>query len=224
MLVVAVGFVALMVMPSLLVPRGKLPDMRIWFFEPEALFLLWLVFSLTGRNANALAFTLPEVEFLFPGPFSRRQLIAYKLSLSFIGPLGTALLMPLFLGAFDYWWLALAVGMWLTLVFMQTSSLLVNLAAGWLLERMRYWWIALAACAALFLVWLAWQSGALQPGMRPMERVNALRSFGVVQVMVSPFAVFSNLAGARTYGALALWAQPAWPPIVLSWRWSCGST
>src|SRR5258708_4184637 len=48
------------------------------------LFPLWLLTIcvlnlITSAGDRAIAFTLPEVNFLFPGPFTRRQLLGYKL-------------------------------------------------------------------------------------------------------------------------------------------------
>ena len=94
------------------------------FLDPKILFGLWLLLTASGQNFAAIAFRLSEVGFLFPGPFSRRELLIYKLLGSVVGPLGTSMLLPIFLWRFSFWMPALMLGVWLAYVFMQTTSLL----------------------------------------------------------------------------------------------------
>src|SRR5881394_1673887 len=74
------------------------------FLQPRAdpaktreLFPIWLLAACvlnlaTSAGERAIAFTPPEVDFLFPGPFTRRQLLGYKLLKSAAGAVVTATL------------------------------------------------------------------------------------------------------------------------------------
>jgi len=201
----SVAFFIAMILPNLLLRRPDVPQMHgAWFLRPTALFFFWLMLTATGRNASAIAFTLPEVEFLFPGPFSRRALLTYKLGLSVLAPLGTALFLPLFLSQFRLWWPAAMLAVWLVFVFMQNTALLINLLVDWLGERWRRWRNALGAALAVVVVISAWQGGALVPGLSPLARGQALEGSWAAQVVLAPFGVFSSLAQAENAGQLAL--------------------
>jgi hypothetical protein len=163
----------------------------------------------SGRNASAIAFSLPEVEFLFPGPFSRRALLTYKLALSVLAPLGTALFLGLFLWQFRLWWPAAMLAVWLVFVFMQNTSLLFNLVIDWLGERWRQWRNVLGVALAMAFVLSAWQGGALLPGLSPLERAQAIESSWAAQVVLAPFGVFTGLAAAETLRQLSLSAALA---------------
>ena len=59
------------------------------------LFPIWLLTIcvlnlMTSAGERAIAFTPPEVDLLFPGPFTRRQLLGYKLLKSAAGAVVTA--------------------------------------------------------------------------------------------------------------------------------------
>ncbi len=142
------AFLGLMLVP-LIAARFTPPEVREHFnfnrfLHPAALAGLWLVTLAGGRMKSPIAFTLPEVEFLFPGPFTRRQLLAYKLAIDALAALGFVVLVPLFVVAYlAVWWPAALLGFWLTMVFVQMLSVIVALgldlagAAGPLADRDR---------------------------------------------------------------------------------------
>ena len=207
---IALAIFGLMILPGLIVGRTANPiKFNLWFLNPAVLFGFWLVITLSGRNTAAIAFSLPEVEFLFPGPFTRRQLLTYKLVLSALGPLGTALMMPVFLWSFAIWWPALTAGIWLTFMFIQTSSLLITLVFNWLNERFvgckRVAFIAMAMVLAASLL----QTGALSGKQAPQERLAAFRSAWAVQAVLAPFEAFNRLTRATTAAQLAVWGGVA---------------
>src|SRR5262249_31706147 len=81
------GMMLLMWIGSLLInaiiipraPGSTAPPEQVERFAPFVL-LLYCVGVLVGSgNQSPLQFTLPEVQFLFSGPFSRRQVLTYKL-------------------------------------------------------------------------------------------------------------------------------------------------
>ena len=184
---------------------------------------IWLLFVFTGRSSATLAFSLPEVEFLFPGPFSRRELLAYRLLILSLGPLGTALFTLIFLRQFGLWWPAILLGVWLTFVFVQTSALAVRLALDWLAARVDRSRILLLVIGVLLLASCLWQArAAFQERMPGSERLAIVESTWVAQGLLAPFMVCSRLLQAQTahelelYGGLSL-AANALAIVLVMW-------
>src|SRR5437762_1547941 len=65
------------------------PDTVRTFF-PIWLLMICAVNLMTSAGERAIAFTPPEVDLLFPGPFTRRQLLGYKLLKNAAGAVVTA--------------------------------------------------------------------------------------------------------------------------------------
>ena len=76
----------------------------------------------------AISFTPAEVDFLFPAPFHRRELLIYKLVKLFIGSVFMALFFSMSCLLYLNSWLSAFVGIFLTLVFTQLLALAVALA------------------------------------------------------------------------------------------------
>src|SRR6476659_3561120 len=79
---------------------SQMPNVHaaIEVFGAAALFVIAaLAWVWPGRNRPALAFTRADVHFLFPAPFTRRQLIRYKVLRSQLGALIGSAIMTLFL-------------------------------------------------------------------------------------------------------------------------------
>ncbi len=210
LLLLSVGLFAMAVLPSLLMTgedQAKLEIRNPWFLRAEALFVFWLLMMITGRTVGGLAFTLPEVEFLFSGPFSRRELLAYKVSLGSLAPLGTALMMVLFLGRLALWWPALLLGVWLAFAFMQNSSFLMRLFLDWFRELASMWrWIAAVAVVIVLAVGVWQAQDALEPGIPWLQRWQIIHSTWLAQLALSPFEAFSALLQAKTLDSLAICA------------------
>jgi hypothetical protein len=85
-----------------------------------------VVFS---SGERAVYFPPAEVNFLFPGPFGRRELLGYKLLSTLIVSLPTALFMSAVLQSYASWFLASFLGMLLLVVFMHLFSMTINLCA-----------------------------------------------------------------------------------------------
>lgn len=88
--------------------------------------VLGLVFSSGGK---AVSFSPAEVDFLFPGPFTRRQLLAYKIAGTVGLGLPSTLLLTLFARGFAGWFVAAYVGLLLTVLFFQFFTLAAGLLA-----------------------------------------------------------------------------------------------
>lgn len=207
---VTLGFFAMILLLRVLgssVPRAELTPMANWFFRPAMLFLLWLFTILGSRFKSPIAFSMAEVEFLFSGPFTRRQLLVHKLMISTLGPLGFALMTPLL---FPFvWWPAAIVGILLMATFMQWWTILMALAIGWIGARYRALrWAAALAVAALAIVSF-WQAGVFSADMEVRPRLLALESSWASRIVLAPFVVFSHLISASSVGPMLAWSAGA---------------
>lgn len=97
----------------------------------------FLVLALTtGNTEMALAFAPAEVDFLFPGPFTRRQLVTYRLVKVVIGSLTASVFFLMFMrGYAAHFWQAYA-GAVVMILFINLSATLVALAQRTVAERM----------------------------------------------------------------------------------------
>ena len=82
-------------------------------------FCLLIIFGPAGEMA--ISFTPAEVDFLFPAPFHRRELLIYKLAKLFMGAVFVALFFSLSYLIYLNTWISAFVGIFLTLAFMQLS-------------------------------------------------------------------------------------------------------
>jgi Putative ABC exporter len=205
-----VGFVAMLVVPRLLfpsVPGGTLAPVTELIFHPAMLFLLWISTLIGSRLKSPIAFSMAEVDFLFSGPFTRRQLLIHKLLVSTLGPLGFAVMAPL---VFPFvWWPAAILGVLLIATFLQWWTILLALAVDWIGARYRVlrWALFLLALAAVAAS--IWRSGALAADLDYRARLSALESSWAAQIVLAPFAVFSRAISAGTLAAMLSWGAGA---------------
>lgn len=122
---------------------------------PLALLGLCVLMIVSSSGDKAVAFTPGEVDILFPGPFSRRELLGFKLLKSALVALITALIMSLPLTVYAQSWPACYVGVYLTLLFIQLFSTAGLLLAQALTRRLYSVFqravLVLAAGVALFV-------------------------------------------------------------------------
>ncbi|MGD0655880.1 MAG: putative ABC exporter domain-containing protein [Thermoguttaceae bacterium] len=103
---------------------------------PLALFGLSLMAVLSAARMEGIHFTAAEVDFLFSGPFSRRQLLFYKLSSGIVASLFVALIFSMMLMRYASLWTAAFLGAFLTIVFIQLLTTALVLAGQTLAQRM----------------------------------------------------------------------------------------
>jgi hypothetical protein len=111
----------------------------------------------TAAGEQAIAFSPAEVNLLFTAPFSRRQLLAYKLVFGFIFVLVIALVMAIcfspFTSRFGAAFVGLVLGMMFLHMILMTVVLIGSMISAKAYNRRRRWALAiLAALAALVLL------------------------------------------------------------------------
>jgi hypothetical protein len=178
---------------------------------PLSLLGLWLVNLLTPSGEAVLYFSPPEIDFLFQAPFSRKQLLVYKL----IGFVTSALLLAapvsLWVSMFASSWLCTWCGLALAVFWLNGLTLCVELLALIAAARGLVKGRALAALvlAVLVLAGLL-QSYAHVSDLSWAELTHQFRESALGSALLSPLLVFAKLVTATNaaevfgWGALAL--------------------
>lgn len=102
---------------------------RVRLYGPAGLLLYCVLNVLVSNEERAVYFTPAEVNFLFPGPFGRRQLLMYKVLSALLIAFPTTLFMLLFLRVYAPWVVAAYIGLLLVVLFMQLFAMALNLVA-----------------------------------------------------------------------------------------------
>lgn len=125
----AVGLFSMMFVPNIILRLGHspLPTFDILTYAPLGLFAYLIFTLLTSMGEKAIYFSPSEIDLLFTAPFSRRQLLAYKMVgllitscfMAFIIVCAMAIYFPNLFFAF--------VGVATTFLFLALSAMLVTL-------------------------------------------------------------------------------------------------
>jgi hypothetical protein len=128
------GIFVLWLLLLFLAPRGAgaTPPENLLRFGPVVFLIYCAMTVLFSKGERAIYFNPGEVNFLFPGPFTRRQLLAYKLIENTLRGLLPVLLMSVLfylVNVRDRWYLACFLGLFLASLFLQLFTMSVNLLA-----------------------------------------------------------------------------------------------
>jgi len=190
---------------------------------PVLLLATCLLQAFTSGGDKAIAFTPPEVDFLFPGPFTRRQLLAYKIAKSIAGMAFSATLLSVVLLRHAAHWGQAWVGLFLAMLFLQLVGMAITLAGQSVGERAYTRWRKVLLAIVLIGVGVAVLPAMANQGARPgfFEVARTLRSSRVGGVVLAPLEVFGRLFTAEqwwttglTYAALAVVIDAALLAIV----------
>jgi ABC-2 type transport system permease protein len=172
-------------------------------------FCLLIIFG--PASEMAISFTPAEVDFLFPAPFHRRELLIYKLIKLLVGGMFAALFCSMSALMYLNMWLAGFVGIFLTLEFTQLIALSVALAGQIVAEHAythtrRLILLGVGALVAAGLAQLLWQT--------PIQTIPELawnfRSTWTGRALLAPFEVFSHAILAKAiFPDLVCWGSAA---------------
>jgi ABC-2 type transport system permease protein len=170
-------------------------------------FCLSNLFASIGENA--VAFTGPEIDFLFPGPFTRRSLLGYKILKTALGTTITSVIFSILLLRYSASWIACWIGLWLTVQFMQLFAITVIMLAQTIGERAysgarRAILIVAGALVAIAAI-PTLISHLHSPLLEIMAQVHGTLAG---RVLLAPFDVFARTITARP-GDLLKWAMLA---------------
>ena len=191
-------WLGLMIVPNLLHQDKKfLPIETVQMVIPLGLCVAFFMGFLTSASEKTLVFTMSEVDFLFAGPFTRSELLGYKLFKTFWGILISTLFISIFTIRYTPNWFCSVVGIFLSLFFLHLTGMTVVLLKELIAERAytRFRkivlgvFIGLAAIGALHVV----QMGANE-GFVPF--LKQFRSTIPGIVLSAPFNVFARVITA----------------------------
>ena len=180
-------------------------------FVPLALLGMCLLSLFGSGRQKAVYFGPAEIDFLFSGPFTRRQLLAYKLSTTATGAVFAALIFSIILWRHVTWWIAAFVGSLLAMLFVQLLSTAAALIAQTVAERAytRARKLILYVAVALVVLGLGQAFSARAEGSFT-ETLVAFRHSWTGTCLLAPFDVFGRTITAGTLiPALAGWAALA---------------
>jgi len=209
-LVVGLLFFGLMVGPQIALrfQKSANPHIQAEFIEhtrelgPLLLFAYCVLTVLFASSEQGISFTPAEVQFLFSGPFSRRQVLLYKILANSLIAAAYSLFMTLFFVAYAYARpLAAYPGLLLTLWFIQffslAVSLLINTIGARAVSRPRQLLVLLLIGLA---VWAAVRVGGDALAHGPSEGLKRLAENEVVRILLTPMRWF-----VETFTAETLW-------------------
>ena len=218
---VALGMVLLWLVPALVAGASAPPvdPAHVRDFGPLVLLAL-AVTSAVSAGDKAIAFTPAEVNFLFVAPFTRRQLLLYKLSKAAAGSLVMALALSLATRRFSPFWPAAFTGALLALLFVNlctTGAGLLRKSAG-----LRAWTpLRQVAASVLVLALAGVVAAAVVRNPHLVSTAGHLARAPAVRVALLPLAPFTRAYAAAdaldllTWGAAALLIDAALLAAVL---------
>jgi len=174
---------------------------------PLAMLAICGVNLISSVGERAVAFLPPEVDFLFAGPFSRRQLLGYKLVKSALGAVFTASIFSLVFVRYTQHWAAGWLGIFLALIFQQLLSMSVVLIGQTMGERAYTRGRTAVMTTLLALAGIALAPLVLASGTQSLpELATAFRGSMIGRIVLAPFDVFARVVVA-----------PAVVPDALPW-------
>jgi hypothetical protein len=166
---------------------------------PYYIAVLAVIPLLFGNEDRALAFSPPEIDFLFAGPFARRDLVLYKLARVAIASLFGGMLAVIGLSTVIVFWparlLGAALGLFGINLFATVVTLLREIVAEGAYKAIR-WGAAIVVLGAVFGAAFHFGTDTLQ------GRIGS----AVVAAALAPARVFAHVLASRSTGELALWS------------------
>jgi Putative ABC exporter len=190
----------------------KPPLEQIRLFAPLGLFVFTVGSLLFSAGEQALYYLPAEVTFLFAGPFSRRQILGYKLFTMLLLCLFSALFFTMACTMISPRLISAFFGSLVLIVFLQTLQMVVGLAGStlgalaWSRGR-RLILVGLVVVVGLVLV----SVGRELSGLGLLEAFKKVESSPVATVILAPFQWF----------VYAFTAERIWPDLV-QWSALCG--
>jgi hypothetical protein len=180
-------------------------------FGPMVLLAYATLSLVTSTGGSALFFTPAEVAFLFPGPFTRRGLLVYKLAGMVFGIFFSSVFILLALLRSNRNYLSAYVAIVLAMLFLQLLAMAVGLASDTVAV------MATSVRRRLVLVLLVlvagsavWSAGAEVIGLPASEVIKKVEASPGIRAATMPFRPF----------ILAYTAERVWPDLV-GWSAVC---
>ena len=169
-------------------------------FAPFGLLFFTMMFVFTSAGEKAITFSPAEVDFLFPAPFSRRELLIYKLLKTGIGLVIMSLLFSIIWRIYFRSWLSGFAGIVLSLALLQLLGMVTALVGQIVSESIytRVRKVILAVVLLALLTGLGQVARRVQ-AMGLTELISGVRESQTLRVLLAPFEVFTRTAFAEAY-------------------------
>ena len=183
---------------------------------PLILLAMFVSNLVTSAGERAVAFAPAEVDLLFAGPFTRRQLLLYKITRSAVAAVTVSLLFSALFLRYASFWLAAFVGSLLSLLLLQLLGMAAVLVGQTVGERA----YTRGRKLALLLVILAVAVSAA-PLLKSSDASPSF--FGIAshlrdsipgKVLLAPFVVYAHVLAARDVAEMARWSGAALAVLV----------
>ncbi len=174
---------------------------------PLVLLVMTLISVFTSAGDKVISFSPSEVDLLFAGPFSRKQLLVYKLRTTIVGTAATALFLSITMMAISPWWLSAVCAIFFSILFIHAVTLVISLVghtmAAAAFSRSRK--IVAGLVIALFVL------AAARSAVSVLEKDIGLALQMFVDstagtILLAPFHPFVELFRSETWSSAALWA------------------
>lgn len=190
--------------------RSKLFGSGLTDMAPIGLLMFTLFSILTSAGDRAIYFSPSDVDLLFPGPFTRRELLIYKFSSTVAGALFGSLVIALACAAYIRWWLAGFVGIFVSVIFINAVYLNVALLGQTIAEQA--YTRGRRIVGVLLLIPIVLGLAQAISVAQANGLVATLRAFADTlpgKIVLAPFQIYGNTLNATTYASLAGWAAVA---------------
>ena len=192
-------------------PAGKLLSGLIDPYLPLLLLALAVTSAINARGGHTLYFSPSEIDFLFPAPFHRRELLVYKIVQVFIGLVLASLFFASFCSIYVHSWLSAFVGIVLFAGCIRLVALVLAFLGQIVAEQAytRGRQLVLLGIGVLVVGGLGqmlWQTRVESPA----ELARSFRGSWTGRVVLAPFEVFSHTILAREwFPELVCWGAAA---------------
>ncbi len=179
----------------------------IQYMIPFFMLLLMLAQIFTNTNERAVMFKQNEIDFLFPAPFARRELLFYKIITSCGAILFSATVFSLVLLRYVPNWFTAFLGLLLALLLIHLVNMAVILIRQIVDESFysKIWQAALLA-VIIGVVAAAWQYRLILMEFHVLTLLKLLYTNPYVYIFLSPFDVFGRLISTPSLlSALGIW-------------------
>jgi len=120
------GWLSLLLNPAAM--RQTVDPDEVLASGPPLLLAYCLFNVLASTGERAIYFSPAEIQFLFSGPFGRRQLLVYKIVWGLLLSVPSAVLFGVIFRVYAQWWLGAAVGTLLIMLFVQLFGMALKLS------------------------------------------------------------------------------------------------
>lgn len=196
--------------PVIMAMRGEKGDVtQFRALVPMGLLGMCMLSLMTSAGERALYFSPGEVEFLFPGPFGRREVLAYKLVGTILNVLIGALFFAVMAMRYASSWVAAYVGVVLALVFVQYFTMAALMIGETTSQRAytRARKLVVYALGALVAA-AAGRVMALRGETRSGNFLTLLHESPWLKYVLAPFEPFARAMSAETiFPDLVKWAS-----------------